>query len=212
MESADEQGFEEPSLRVIYQDWHKVGEIFFIIHVCQSRAIETLVFCKPSLCLSACMLPWLPDSYLLTDSTSCLLVSHVGSVLSCLSLLHFTNLRDLLSHFWVSDGPCVAVNGGPEHPLVMVTWRFATHLPLRIVRIGLIFWHNWAPNSHSERVWDGASWVGWLKEGWRDRGGGAGLVGLRVEGWWLAALPRSPKRKRKEKRNNNRKHGLHRLY
>lgn len=79
-------------------------------------------------------------------------------------------------------------------------WRSRTHLPLRIIITGLIFWHHWAPNSQGERVGDGARWVGWLEEGWRDRGGGAGLVGLSVEGWWLSVLSRSPEKKRKKRK------------
>lgn len=47
---------------------------------------------------------------------------------------------------------------------------------------------------------DGARWVGWLEEGWRDRGGGAGLTGVSVEGWWLSVLSRSPEKKRKKKK------------
>lgn len=47
---------------------------------------------------------------------------------------------------------------------------------------------------------DGARWVGWLEEGWRDRGGGAGLTRVSVEGWWLSVLSRSPEKKRKKKK------------
>lgn len=44
------------------------------------------------------------------------------------------------------------------------------------------------------------------------RGGGAGLVGLSVEGWRLSVMwSCSPEKKEKET-NNNRKHGLDRLY
>lgn len=40
---------------------------------------------------------------------------------------------------------------------------------------------------------------GWDEEGWRDRGGGAGLLGLSVGEWWLSVLSRSPEKKKKKK-------------
>lgn len=196
MKSADEQDFEKPSLRLIYQDCHRVGGIFFIIHVCQSGAIKNLDFCKPSLCLPACMLPWLPDFDVLTDITNCLLASQVRSALSCLSWLYFTNLRDLLSHYWM----CVGQVWRWMEDLNTHWWRSPTHPPLRIIRSGRIFWHHWTLNSQGERAGDGARWVGWWEEGWRDRGGGAGLVGLSVDGRWLSVLSRSPEKEKKKKR------------
>lgn len=157
------------------------------------------------------MLPWLPDSDVLTDITNWLLVSHVCSTLSCFPLFYLTNLHDLLSLLNMC-GSRVVVNGGPGHPPVKVTVK-VSHPPAPP------YHHNWAyiltPLGTKQPRWEGGRWgkVGGMVRGgmegqrWRCRSGWTECGGMVAQRVVL-----QPRKEKKKKENNNRKHGIHRRY